>query len=62
MTKLELLELSAENVECVTPLMPNSLTIDVDSFPEDIYVEINGRTIKISKQKLEKLLLTLQDQ
>ena len=61
MTDLELLELSVDNIECITPLMPNSLTINVDSFPEDIYVEINGITIKISKQKLEKLLLTLQD-
>ena len=55
------LDLSMENVECIRPSIPLAVTIEVDSFPENIYVKINGRTIKISKNKLEKLLLTLQD-
>ena len=58
---MDKLDLSMENVECIRPSIPVAVTIQVDSFPDDIYVEINGGTIKISKQKLEKLLLTLQD-
>lgn len=50
------LEVNTDNVE-----IPVSFFIEVDSIPDDIYVRINGRKIKISKQKLEKLLLTLQE-
>ena len=58
---MDKLDLSMENVECIRPSIPVAVTIEVDSIPENIYVKINGRTIKISKNKLEKLLLTLQD-
>ena len=57
MTKLE----TYVNDEVPTITIPVALTINVDSMPDDIYIEINGRTIKISKQKLEKLVLTLQE-